>query len=182
MRQSSQRHGQKGFTLIELIIVVAIIGIIAAIAIPQYFSYREKSERAVIISDCKAIFRGFIVYYIENDEYPWASTPAPQKFDLATFAPLTNRGLMGMDIGLELNINNLKKNLDGNAAEAYDSPDEPLGTNQTFYLVLPWAKDPDTKFVVAQSEDVLQADGTLIDNGNWMDGVYVVKNGKIILK
>jgi prepilin-type N-terminal cleavage/methylation domain-containing protein len=174
--------GSKGFTLIELVIVVAIIGIIAAIAIPQYHSYREKSERSVIISDCNAIFRGFMVYFIENGEYPYAASAGPQKFDLATFAPLTDVGLMGIDIGLEVNIQSLRKNLFQNKAEAFDSPDVPLGLNQTFYLVLPWVKDPATKFVVAQSEHVKQADGTEIDGGLWMDGVFVTRNGQVIFK
>lgn len=177
-----RRNQQRGFTLIELIVTVAIIGIIAAIALPQYFTYREKSERAVIVSDCNALFRGFIVYYVENSEYPWASDEDPRKFRLDTFAPLTNTSLMGMDIGLEVNIASLKRNLHLGKAEAYDSPDIPLGTNQTFYLVLPWVKDPDTKFVVAQSEHVEQADGTEIDGGNWLDGVFVAKNGEILFK
>ena len=177
-----RRATNKGFTLIELIVVTTILGCLAAIAIPQYNSYREKSERVVIVSDCQALFRGFIVYFIENNEFPWKDTVGPQQFNLTTFAPLTNAGLMGMDVGLEGNIDSLKKHLHQNKAEAFDSPDAPLGVNQTFYLVLPWIADPSVKYVIAQSEHVTQADGTEIDGGNWLDGVYITKGGAILFQ
>lgn len=48
-------NAQKGFTLIELMIVVAIIGILAAIAIPQYQNYIAKSQVSRVMSEVGAM-------------------------------------------------------------------------------------------------------------------------------
>ncbi len=57
------RSNQKGFTLIELMIVIAIIGILAAIAIPNFISYRNKSYCSEAESDANAIAGAIADYF-----------------------------------------------------------------------------------------------------------------------
>lgn len=55
MKNMSINHAQKGFTLIELMIVVAIIGILAAIAIPQYQDYIARSQISRAVGEVSSL-------------------------------------------------------------------------------------------------------------------------------
>ncbi len=62
-------HGKKGFTLIELMIVVAIIGILAAIAIPNFLKYQAKSKQSEAKTNLGAIGTSAEAWRAEHDTY-----------------------------------------------------------------------------------------------------------------
>ena len=65
-----RRSCSEGFTLMELMIVVAIISTLAAIAIPSYISSRYRAKIAVAISEIKMIEKAVLNYMSENGELP----------------------------------------------------------------------------------------------------------------
>ena len=72
------KKDNKGFTLIELMVVVAIIGVLAAVAIPNYKRYQIKTKETEAKLNLAAIAMGQESYYMEYDEYVQrASTVGP---------------------------------------------------------------------------------------------------------
>ena len=67
-----RKHIQKGFTLIELMIVIAIIGILAAIALPAYQNYVIRSQVTEGLSLATGIKTAIADYYSQNGAWPVA--------------------------------------------------------------------------------------------------------------
>ncbi|MEW6236492.1 MAG: prepilin-type N-terminal cleavage/methylation domain-containing protein [Candidatus Omnitrophota bacterium] len=60
---------RRAFTLIELLIVVAIIGVLAAIAVPNFINAQTRAKVAKVKSDFKAIYTAQEMYYLDNNNY-----------------------------------------------------------------------------------------------------------------
>ena len=80
---------RKGFTLVELMIVVAIIGILASIAIPNFISMQYKTKRSEVPSNLKGIKSAQIAYeadfdaYVNCSAYPSSPTKTTQQWTVS---------------------------------------------------------------------------------------------------
>ena len=69
MRSFPTRTGQSGFSLIELLIVVAVIGIVASIAVPHFLNSRQAAHNASAFSSLRLIHTAEISYRMRHPQY-----------------------------------------------------------------------------------------------------------------
>lgn len=158
-RPGPLRGPSAGFTLIEMLVVVVILGILAAIAVNVMGGTREKASLAAVQSSARELYIAFEEFYADNEMYPNATTDP--SFQLDTFDPLVSGGYYSGGI-LPL--------LDGQRADDYDSPDD-QGPNQEFWLIMTPDLEGDYRVVVANSDDVP------LDPGTRYSGIQVFKDG-----
>ena len=66
----------KGFTLVELVVVIAILGILAGIAIPRFLDATASARGAKIVADMRTIESGETIYYAKYAKYPTGTDDA----------------------------------------------------------------------------------------------------------
>ncbi len=95
LQTRSRRHAEAGFTLIELIIVVAILAVLMAVAVPAYTGFSDRAEVSVAQSNVRAVIPAVERFYSDNSTYVGldnassAATPGLTHYDPSTAAKVT---------------------------------------------------------------------------------------------
>ena len=159
-------HGESGWTIIELLIIMTIIVVIAAIAIPIYSTVIRKSTMTGLAGDGKAVYDSFMRYYTDTGMFPSTSSPADRAFSLTTMSPLTTSGYVKNPGAFTMKLRN-------NRFTAYDSPN--VGASDTqFWVVMTHNKDSTLVVLVANTNQYPGYEGT------WYDGVYFIQGASIV--
>ena len=145
--------------MLELMIVVAIIGLMSATAVPVFEDALARSQRTALRADCGTLYRAFMTYQFDYDKFP-----SEADFDLETLDPLHSEGYFA---GAPAFLSKLQ----GGQVLIYLTPDVD-GPDSQLIVVTRSAADPDDIFVIVYT-DIIEA------TGGWIDGVYIIDDGDL---
>jgi len=109
LQKLNKRRG--GFTLVEIMIVVAIIALLAAIAVPGFLRARKRSQASRVINDLRLIDSAVDQYAIENNKASgFTVTPADwtKYLKVGTNLSLTGKDILGSTYG-SVNVDSLPR-------------------------------------------------------------------------
>ncbi|EEX95345.1 type IV pilin PilA [Vibrio orientalis CIP 102891 = ATCC 33934] len=134
--QTKQCHQQSGFTLIELMIVVAIIGVLATVAIPAYSNYVKKSEAASALATLKALITPAELFYQEN-----GTASAAALTNLGTASDINNLGTLVSELASSGSAPTLKFTFGSNST-------------MTSSEIITYSRDNDTGWICSATSSV----------------------------
>ncbi|WP_413700720.1 type II secretion system major pseudopilin GspG [Psychromonas sp. KJ10-10] len=73
MNSSNKNHKNKkqtGFTLLEIMVVIVILGVLASLVVPNLLGNKDKADRQKVVSDVIALENALDMYKLDNNTYP----------------------------------------------------------------------------------------------------------------
>jgi Tfp pilus assembly protein PilE len=151
---SPDRRSTLGYSLIEVLITVAILFILVSLGIPMYINALRQSRESALAADCRKLHTAMMSYHADNGAFP-----ADADFDTATLSPLSEDGYF-------VNPESLTQKIDQNELTVYLAPDIG-GVDQQFITVVRHRHDPQVIVAAVYTNMVT-------DDGTWVDGVYII--------
>ena len=130
-REHGERAGPSGFTLVEVLIVVAILGILAVVVVPQFGKTNFQSKEATLASNLLTIRKTFERYRVQHDD------TYPVVFAAQLLITTNKAGLPGTEYGPYLRTGFPKNPINGDSSvvTVVTMPDAPIGTSGWIYAL-----------------------------------------------
>jgi prepilin-type N-terminal cleavage/methylation domain-containing protein len=159
----SRRRREAGFSIIEILIVLVIISLIAAIAIPIYSSALTKSRRSALVADLSVLHDSMKRYYMDKGRYPLMGGGDPlETMSLPDLAPLSTGGYFSSVDGLNQKL--LFNRILGYAAYNDD------GTATEFAAIMRPKREPAVIVFLLFTDNIGPG-------GTFKDGIYFFEDG-----
>jgi type II secretion system protein G len=164
---TADRHaGERGFTLIELMIVVAIIAILAGILVPNFVNARAQAQTSACESNLRAIATAMELYYADNQRYPDPGV-VPDALNTAAVTYLNNTPRDPADAG---------------TTPAKYSFTQPTGDGQSYLIVCPGSHAPSTLSKINKDDGTGKASAGLCGSGGCAKSIEYASGAGLLAK
>lgn len=90
-QNTSLINAQRGFTLLEIMVVIVILGVLASLVVPSLMGNKDRADRQKAVSDLIALENALDLYRLDNGHYPSAAQGLSALTKKPTIAPLPRR-------------------------------------------------------------------------------------------